>query len=72
MPIGPQPIEFNAHRVFSLPYLISLMKGLYKIERFAYVDDQGDLFLNVEVDTEPASRSFGCHYGCGIFRLVKL
>jgi len=30
VPIGPQRIEFDAHRVFSLSYLLELFYGKYK------------------------------------------
>jgi len=72
VPIGEQRIEFNAHRVFSLAYLISLFQDKYKIESFSYVNDQGDLFENVSLEEKNISINFGCHYGCGIFELVKI
>jgi hypothetical protein len=71
VPIGPQRIEFNAHRVFSLSYLINLLEPQFAIEAISYVDDAGDLFENVNVDAEGISANFGCHYGCGIFELRR-
>ena len=71
-PIGPQRIEFNAHRVFSLGYLLSLMEGKFSLRMFSYVDDKGDLHENIAPTEEGLSNNFGCHYGCGIFELVRL
>jgi SAM-dependent methyltransferase len=71
VPIGPQRIEFNAHRVFSLPYLLSLLQDKYRIDSFSYVNDKGDLFTYVSMDDEDVKNNFGCHYGCGIFELTK-
>jgi SAM-dependent methyltransferase len=72
VPIGPQRIEFNAHRVFSVEYLLFLVSNNYQIDSFAYVDDNGDLFKNVDLRDEEINRNFGCEYGCGIFELTKI
>lgn len=72
VPIGKQRIEFNAHRVFSIAYLLELLEGKFTIEKFSYVNDKGDLVEDVDVHSEPASNNFHCKYGCGIFELVKL
>jgi SAM-dependent methyltransferase len=71
VPIGRQRIEFNAHRVFSINYLLSLLKDNFIIDRFSFVDDNGDLFEDVELNQFEIERNFGCHYGCGIFELTK-
>jgi SAM-dependent methyltransferase len=71
VPIGPQRIEFNAHRVFSVAYMLGLVEGKFSLDRFSYVDDLGDLHENVPVTAEGARSSFGCAYGCGIFELTK-
>lgn len=72
VPIGPQRIEFNAHRVFSVAYLLECFSGRFILDYFSYVDDKGDLHENVPVTEEGIKNSFGCHYGCGIFELTKL
>lgn len=71
VPIGPQRIEFNAHRVFSVQYLMDLFKTNYKIDHFSYVNDSGDLFENVDLNEETVNVNFGCTYGCGIFEMTK-
>ncbi len=70
-PIGKQRIEFNAHRVFAVEYLLELFKGNYIIYTFSYVNDEGDLFENIELNEEEIKRNLGCTYGCGIFELIK-
>lgn len=71
-PIGPQRIEFNAHRVFSIGYLLQQFEGKYRINHFSYVNDAGDLFENMELTPERISGNCGCTYGCGIFEMTKL
>jgi SAM-dependent methyltransferase len=72
VPIGPQRIEFNAHRVFSVNYLLGLIDGRYKIKSFSYVDDNGKLFSNVALEKRAVDGNFFCRYGCGIFELTKI
>jgi len=70
-PVGPQRIEFNAHRVFSLDYLYSYLSENYKIDQFSYVDDAGALHEDMKPSSEEKKNSYGCQYGCGIFELTK-
>ena len=72
VPIGPQRIEFNAHRIFSVSYLLECFADKYHIDQFSFVDDQGDLHENTPVTNAAAQNSFGCYYGCGIFEMTKL
>lgn len=71
VPIGPQRVEFNAHRVFSVPYLKDLISSDYRIDSFSYVDERGDLIQDADLESERAGKNFDCHYGCGIFELTK-
>ncbi|MGB3619479.1 MAG: DUF268 domain-containing protein [Catalinimonas sp.] len=71
VPIGPQRVDFNAHRVFSINYLLALLQPTYDVACFSYVDDAGELFEDVPVDTPAAARNYGCKFGCGIFVLKK-
>jgi SAM-dependent methyltransferase len=71
VPIGPQRIEFNAHRVFSVGYLMELFDGNFILDSFSYVDDKGDLHENVGLNSSDIQHNYGCTYGCGIFELKK-
>jgi SAM-dependent methyltransferase len=73
VPLGKQRIEFNAHRVFSVEYLVNVMIGSrYKIDSFSYVNDQGNLVRNALLDEGSVKDSFSLNYGCGIFELSKI
>lgn len=71
VPIGPQRYEFDAHRVFAVDYLLRVLDGRFRVERFSYVDDRGDLHENVPLEPGAVARNFGCDFGCGIFELLK-
>ena len=71
VPIGPQRINFDAHRVFSIAYLLELLDGKYTIDHFSFVDDRGDLHENASLSKSNEENNFGCVYGCGIFELTK-
>ena len=71
VPMGKQRIEFNAHRIFGLKYLIELLQQRFTIENFSYVDDKGDLYKNVVLTTEQIKSDLNCTYGCAIFELIK-
>jgi len=70
-PIGDQRIEFNAHRVFSIEYLLNMFYGQFDLYKFSFVDDKGDLHEDVLLDGEAIKNNCGCFYGCGIFELIK-
>jgi SAM-dependent methyltransferase len=73
VPIGKQRIEFNAHRVFSVEYLVNVMIGSrYKIDSFSYVNDKGDLVRDATLDEGSVKNSVSLNYGCGIFELSKI
>lgn len=71
VPIGPQRVEFNAHRVFSVRFLLQLVENGFNVERFSFVDDNGDLHDDVPLSEKLADDNYGCSYGCGIFELRK-
>ena len=71
VPIGPQRIEFNAHRIFSLGYIINILKKNFEIENFSYVDDQGGFFEDCMLTKDKIVNNFGCNHGCGIFTCIK-
>jgi len=72
VPIGPQRIEFNAHRVFSLGYLLDMVHGNYRLDSFSFVDDEGEIHENIPLGQEQIANNCGCVYGCGILELTKL
>lgn len=72
VPIGKQRIEFNAHRVFNVAYLLELFKDKFRIDYFSYVDDRGSLFENVKLDNNSIKNNYNCKYGCGIFEMTKI
>jgi len=71
VPIGPQRINFNAHRVFSVEYLLNILQKDFDLCSFAYVDDSGALNEKPPLTTNNMKNNFGCYYGCGIFELKK-
>jgi hypothetical protein len=71
-PIGPLRIEFNAHRVFSIDYLLNYFRGKYTIDGFSYIDDKQVLHENAELTSDAIQKNCGCNYGCGIFELTKI
>lgn len=70
-PIGKQRIEFDAHRVFSLKYLLSLFEKDYFIKSFAFIDDNEILTAGVELNNTDIENNLNCNFGCGIFELIK-
>lgn len=77
VPIGlPQRIEFHAHRIFSIQYLLGYFEGKYRIDNFSYVDDKGKLHENVLLNKEDVEKNYGCKGngvdGCGIFEMTKM
>jgi Caenorhabditis protein of unknown function, DUF268 len=71
VPIGPQRVEFDAHRVFSVPFLVDLVGRKFSIEQFWYIGDDDDLYGPADLSSREAANSFGCRLGCGILDLVR-
>jgi len=69
--IGPQRIEFNAHRVFDLDYLLALLEPHFAIDHFSYVDDRGDLHEHIDLTADRRRTSCGCRFGLAILELTK-
>jgi hypothetical protein len=70
-PIGKDSqVHFNAHRVFRVDELFEWgEKGnAFRLARFDFVDDYGDLHLNSEFSHVASD----LRYGCGIYTLEKL
>lgn len=71
VPIGKQRIEFNAHRVFSVEYLLKTFSDIFSVESFSFVDDAGDLHSDVVLTEQSIDKYNSYNYACGIFELVK-
>ena len=71
VPIGPQRVEFNAHRVFNIEYLLKTFDTNFELNSFSYVDDKGDFHEDVILNDKDIKSNMGCKYGCGIFELTK-
>ena len=72
VPIGPQRVEFNSHRIFSLDWLLKVFQADYEFVEFSYVDDEGVLHENITLDSRMIECNCGCKYGAGIFILQKI
>lgn len=71
-PIGQQRIEFDAHRVFSIEYLLKIFDKKYNLKSFSYINDKNDFFGDTLLNESNIKNNFGCKYGCGIFELIKI
>jgi len=71
VPIGPERIEFNAHRVFSLKTLVQLFQERFSLERFSYIDDDNRFFEDVALSEALIQKNADVDFGCGIFELQK-
>jgi len=73
VPTGVQQrIEFNAHRVFSIPFLRSVLSKTMEIQNVDFVLDNGNLLSGIDLDSKAALNSFNARYGCSIWKLMKL
>jgi SAM-dependent methyltransferase len=71
VPIGPQRVEFNAHRVFSMAYLLQLLEKGFEVDRCSYIDDRGDLHLDIVLTDEAVRENLGCRFGAVVLELTK-
>jgi len=62
-------VYFNAHRVFEPLDIFKWIEPEMSLllERFDYVDDNGDLHLNIDIE----NYKFNLEYGCGIYTFKK-
>lgn len=63
-------IEFNAHRIFHPNdiFLWPCASDKLILDRFDYVNDDGDLICNVNISEVPSN----LNYGCGIYTFTKI
>jgi SAM-dependent methyltransferase len=71
VPIGPQRIEFDAHRVFSIKYLLDWSINKFQLESFSYIDDKNNYYIDIKLGDEKIENNCQCYFGCGIFELKK-
>ncbi len=70
--IGHNTIAFNAHRIFSISYLLNLFQEKYEIISFSFIDDKDKFHTDVTLSEDLINNNLGCKMGCGIFVLKKL
>jgi hypothetical protein len=72
-PFGRERLEFNAQRVYGLPRLQRMLaeRGLV-VERFAYVNDAGDLVTSQTLDVDFALVSTTFNFSCALFICRKI
>lgn len=70
-PIGPERIEFNAHRIFAASTLTSWFADGWKIEKFTVIDDQNRVCESIDPISNQAQNHFGCSAGIGIIAARK-
>ena len=70
VPLGRQRIEFHAHRVFSLEFLLGMILDKYVILRFSYIDDNNIFHGDVSLSSISFD-DFNFEFGCAIFELEK-
>ncbi len=64
-----QRYEFNAHRVFSLPFLRDELLKDFRIISASFVLDDGNLVRDIDFHGPLADSSFDSDYGCSIWIL---
>ncbi|MGE8610468.1 MAG: DUF268 domain-containing protein, partial [Acinetobacter baumannii] len=69
--IGSNRIEFNAHRFFSISYILNTLFNDYELLEYSYVDDTDDFHENVELTEKNILTNFNCNAACGIFLFKK-
>lgn len=71
-PIGPQRVEFNAHRIFSARTVVDWFHEGWEIEEFACIKDNGMLYTHVDWRGIGSENHFDCQTGVGIVMARKL
>ena len=70
-PIGQKDeVHFNAHRIFKVNTILEhpSIKQCMRLIRFDYIDDDGDLHLNIKINDIKS----GLKFGCGIYTFKKI
>lgn len=72
VPFWPQRIEFNAHRVFDLKYLLEIFEWKYILDSFSYVNDSWDLINDIILDKNSINTNCWCIFWNWLFELTKI
>jgi hypothetical protein len=70
-PLGPQRIEFNAHRVFAAATVLGWFGEGWDIQRFAVIRDEGMLWNEPPRNEQTVAENFGCETGVVIIAARK-
>lgn len=71
VPLGLNKVYFNAHRTFSIGYLLNFFEDKFYLDEFSYVDDGGSFFEKVDIK-ENINKLNSLKFGLGIFILKKI
>jgi hypothetical protein len=66
-----QRVEFNAHRVFSIPFLRDVFHLDFEIADLLFVDDSGRARYEVDPWGADSNESFNAAYGLSVWELTK-
>lgn len=70
VPFGTPRIEFNAHRVFSLKQVLTIVRP-FTIQAVHIIDDDNRLYTNLKLTRSEIEKNFDCDWGCVILELTK-
>jgi hypothetical protein len=70
-PIGPERVEFNAHRVFAAATVLGWFGEGWDIQRFAVIRDEGMLWNEPPRNEQTVAENFGCETGVVIIAARK-
>lgn len=70
-PMGPQRVEFNAHRVFAAATLTGWFADGWEIEHFDVIDDDNRVHEDIAWRGADLENHFGCRLGVGIVTARK-
>jgi SAM-dependent methyltransferase len=70
-PIGPERVEFNAHRIFAASTLAAWFNDGWTIERSAVIRDDLKVLDDLDWNSPAAQQHFGCEAGVGVIAARK-
>ena len=72
IPIGPERVEFNGHRIFDVMTVPKIFGNDFKLEVFTYINDGGEIFIDVPLEEAKENPNFGCVFGCAIYEFRRV